>query len=256
MSAALIEPRSSILIGNSPSSQSFFNRLITAPVAPRETLYSSFIDTLAAASILLDSCFLFAAIDLMTACTDLYANRVAVFPQNLSAGIFVANQGITPMGGSAFIDTLVNPSLLTNFQQNSACCFFRLRGTNSPTNIFGNSSGTLSVTLSATGGHINWKINDHADGGISGNDAGAGSITDGFYILNRTSSTATALYKDGTQVAAVTQASAAIPNGTVTSSYNNGFTLSSLGFGASLSSGQITSLTNAEYAFCHAAGAV
>ena len=248
------------LTGVSPDSISFFKRLITWPSSvpsnPRETLYANLIDGLKTAGIALDCLFVFAAADFMTCCVDLVSNRVANWP--LGFGVFTADQGVSPQGSSAYLDLMFNPSTDgVNFQRDNASCFFWLLGTqNTPTNVLGNTSGILAVTLSVNAGHLNWKMNDHADGGIAGNDAGAGSITDGFYLLNRPSSSATALYENGSQVAAVSQASAEIPNGKPNLSSNNQFTVAILGFGASLPGDQITTLCNLCQTYLHAIGAV
>lgn len=251
MSAAAIVPRFDIR-GNSPAAQSYLDGLLTPPIAPRETLIAAVIDGFNAQGINCDACWLFAAADQGTAFKSLFGSPIRPnWP--VGFGVFTADKGMNPQGSSAYIETGFNPSTATNFTRNNGCCFFwPLNGT-SPGNILSNSAG-VAPTLTFSGGHILWKMNDGS--ATSGDDAGAIAYADGLYVLNRTASNAKTLDFNGSQIDSKTTASEAIPNGTIQCNVNNIYTCAILGFCQALTSGQRTALyTSILQPYMHGIGA-
>lgn len=155
---------------------------------------------------LLDYWGFLAADDTFGALRDLVARRQAV---NHSSAFTAAN-GFKGNGSSQWVDSGFDPSTMgVNFLQNSASIFVFNRTTTSSQNVaFGSEFSTNGQGLipprAADGGF--YQVNTGVAVGI------AVQASNGFWHCNRSSSTATQLYKNGTNIHSDTDTSNAIPS--------------------------------------------
>jgi hypothetical protein len=233
------------LNGNSP--QNFLNGLITPPTTARETLYRALVDGLVAAGIwaLLDVLFVFAAADHLTSVTDLVTgvNR-AFWP--VDDATFTVDQGMTPLGTTHYLDTGFNLSAGTNFQQNSASIFvWNLVSGTLPGEMIGtgvSSKNHISPCLTSNN-HTQWAINSS----IQVDSSGIATDAQGFWAMNRSGATASAIYQNGVQLATSNVASGAPDNKTLIFNGNNQYQIAVMGAGGSLNSTQLGASATASF---------
>lgn len=255
MPAATIVPRFDIR-GNSITAQGFFDRLLTPPIAPRETLYAALIDSLVAAGVwaILDVLYIFAAADLGTAFTNLISDSYrAVWPAGTCT--FTTDRGFTPNGSANYIDTGFNPASGTpNFQRNNASYLVWSLSAVVTAGVFDTPSQTISNQLQphrTSDGHSLWRIN-------TSNEDDAGSVTadaTGLFVVNRTASNASALYHGATSIGNSATESQPLINSNIICDTDNTVQLAAVGFGASLTSNQLSALNSALTTYMQGVGA-
>jgi hypothetical protein len=255
MSAGNIIVRDSTLTGNSPTVQGFLDRLLTPPIAPRETLYATLIDSLVAAGIwaILDALYIFAAADQGTAFTNLISDTYrATWP--VGACTFTANRGFTPNGASAYVDTGFNPSSATNYQRDSACYFVWNLAAAVSAGVFDTPNQTISNQVQphrTSGGHTLWRIN-------TSNEDDAGAVTSdatGLFVVNRTASNASSVDHNGSTVGSSATASQTLINANIICDTDTTAQLAVVGFGASLNNTQLGQIYSALLAYMQGVGA-
>lgn len=243
----------SSLNGNSAEAQQFFDRLISPPSLAFEGYYSTLIDALVTGGVwsLLDALWLHGTYHQTVALINLKsASFQATEPVDVSP--FTANSGFSPNGSPAGIEYGFNPSVGSrNFTRDNACWFLWNLPTSTNGNLFYLYGGT-QLTFSNGTSISGWGINnaDSLNGGVIPD-------TSGFWLANRTGASAAALYRNNAQVATSSASSAALTSATP---HNGGggdgsARIMVVGFGASLSAAQQTSLYNALLAWKTSVGA-
>jgi hypothetical protein len=240
--------------GFSAETQAFFDRLFTPPDASRAALYGDLIDSLVSAGIwdLLDCLYVFAAVDHLTALTNLIpAASDAIWPVQI--GNFASDKGVTPLGTPNYLDTGFNPSQAAHFAQNSASLFaWNLSFVFQPGYLLGSVENHISPSDRYTQDHTLWAINSATDldGGFAAPDPS------GFWLTSRTDATTSFLSRNGAQLAA--SSVRAIHPGTtnIIAASNNTYQLAAMGAGAGLTADQSSALFHALQQYLQSIGAV
>ena len=247
----------------SPQVQQFFDRLVTLPSSTVQGYYETLINSLVSGGVwsLLDALYILAAptedisfINLVSASWE--AHILVGTP----AG-FVAYQG-WPLGGAGgnYANTGFNFSTsVGHYSRNSALAggwtLTNTGGTANYQNILNEESGVsyLEAPLHWSDNHLYWAVNGGGEQVLSVDP----TDTRGWWIAQRTGSTASAIYQNNVQLATAATTSTAMINQNITIGQSGSVTnVAAAVFGQSLTTGQMTTLYNAVHAFLHSVGAV
>ena len=240
--------------GFSVQTQAFFDRLFTPPEADRAALYGDLIDSLVAAGVwdLLDCLYVFAAVDQLTALTNLVAEAPrAIWPVQL--GSFIPDNGLIPLGTSNYLDTGFNPSQALHFAQNSASLFaWNLTSTAQLGYMLGSAESHISPDDDLADNHTFWAINTapESDAGVVASDAS------GFWLTTRSDATTCQLSRNGAQLAASSAASVRPGTTNITAVNNNTCQLAVMGAGGALSADQSDALFNSLQSYLQSIGTI
>lgn len=237
--------------------QAVFRAFTTQPTAPRKAVINSLISSLKNAGLwsILDVLYIHAAADSQAALINW--KRPGTFTAALvNAPSFTADRGFTGNGSNAYIETGFNISTNgVNFTQNSACLIGWSRsGVGTSGAVVGSSSGKFNLDLNHWTNDATTSFLNTASGS---DDAG---LVPGLAVVSRTSSTAIALYKDGSSVASYSATSAAVANVTLRGLYaedvaTGSVQLMGMGLGGALTAGNVTNFNTAMQAYKTAVGA-
>lgn len=241
----------------STESQSFFDRLLTPPVKARKALYAALIDGLVVDGVWasLDVLYVCAAFDYGTALTNLVqtAYQATVYNSAGTAPSLTQDRGITGFGANGQILTLFNPSTASSpryVQDDAMVCVWNRTTTQINARI---------VAQFDAGGQIEivprWS-DGKAYHNLHGTEAGpsAGVDGSGFFLLQRTGASASALYRNDVPLGNNNTASSAPPNTQI--SFGMGaFEIAAMAIGKSLTAGQRTALYNRLQTYMTAVGA-
>lgn len=242
--------------GYSAQTQQFFDRLITLPSAWRQALYSNLIDALVAGGVWsnLDVLMVMAAEASGTAVTNLVSSS---FTPTLvtTAGIpvFTVDRGYTGAGVNSCISSNYNAATAGGFYaQNSAmiCCWNLTSAAHA--NPLWRTIANLNIECwpRYTGDLFLSMLNSSAtENSITNSDAS------GLCLTNRTASNAYTAERNNAILATYSTASVAPENGNLFFVMGP-FQGAAYAIGASLTTGQKTTLYNALQTYLHAVGAV
>lgn len=245
--------------GASPYVAQFYNRLLTPPSAAWDAIYQSFINGLVSDGIWsgLDGLFVLCAADSTTSLVDLTATGSLphVDYQGGVTGVFTPKVGWNPTGNLWFLQFGYSPSSQgVNFKQNDNSVFCYISQSTSST------SGQYFYELIETGTstqHTEVSMNYTLYSASSGSPFNMGPLSPetGFFLTQRTSSSAEAIYRNAVLVNSQSaKASVAIPIGEVTIRAN--ITRGILGYGKSLDGAGRTALNNRVQALLTAVAAL
>lgn len=201
--------------GNIPEAQQFFDRLLTPPTGQREALLNDTINELVLTGLWakLDALYFFAAATAQIALTNLLSDTAVAVPARggteTTATVFTTDRGVV-CSNLGYITTNFNPTNGGNYSLNDAMVFVALANngnTNGQAVIDDPLSGGL-VELAPARADMNSYVglnNTH----VQINGSGAAS---GFFLLQRTSSTALQLFKDNVSVGTATATATGVPN--------------------------------------------
>lgn len=144
-------------------------------------------------------------------------NPTASAATQVNAPTFTAKQGFNGDGSTKYINTNFNPNTQgINFTQNNACHYLYCRsaGTNATQYDAGNSNSVVPIcyndyALKWSDGKCYSVTNQNANNGTGGFTNASAA---GFWALNRTSSTATEIFKNAVSQKAWSETSNTIPN--------------------------------------------
>lgn len=239
----------------SAEAQQFFDRWMTPPTAEEESLYGTLIDGLVTDGIwdLLDQLVLFAAHDESIALTNL--KSVNFNPSVVGVVTWTANLGYIGSGIFDCIDSGFNPSTAGGNYTRDNAGFGIWVLTNSivtKQNVMLDSGSSVVLWPRFSNGPTNdafFRINGTSGLGAENTDSS------GFYVANRTSSTACALYRDGTAIVSGSDASVALPNAKIIATRDDRRT-AVLWIGASLDSTKRTAFRARLATYLTAVGAI
>ena len=242
--------------GVSSSVEQFFDRQIQIPSAADQATYSTLIDGLVADGVwpLLDTLLIIAAPTAGIACTNLVSsNFQASFSD--AQNNFTAYRGVTPSGTVSYLNTGFSPSAGVNFGQNS--------GLIGAWNLGTANGSALVITVANISFEIwpynssvmYWMVNSAAEDSVA-------NATDasGWFVANRTSSNATAAYRNNTLLKTTTTATVAPESSGVVLGYGVGaassWVIAAHAIGAGMTAPQMTSLYSRVQTCLHTFGAV
>jgi|HubBroStandDraft_2_1064218.scaffolds.fasta_scaffold03417_3 hypothetical protein len=240
--------------GIAPQVAQFFNRLQTLPSPANQLLYTNLINGLISDGIwsMLDVLCVAGgdpASSLINLVQQSYGGQAADVP-------FTPYQGFTLNGGTvSYISTQFNGSAGgTNFSQNSAMIAVgNLVGTQANQALLRTAADvSLEIWPEYSNGNALWMVN-----GASEAQAANPGDASGIFIASRTGSTASALYRNGTQLGTTAIASVSPENGILNVGYGGtaGWIASFWAIGAGLNSTQATALYNRINTYLTAIGA-
>jgi hypothetical protein len=225
-------------------------------------LYADAIDALVSAGIWakLDALYLFAAPDSSTALTNLKSSSFGITA--VSAPDFTADRGFNSDDGTGYLDTGFNPtSGSPHFTQNSACVFAWNRtnpGSVAPADAIGYVSGAAGLRI-----YVNFSGQTYfACNSNSSSNESSPSTTIALFSVNRTDSSNSQLYRNGTDVDDFPETSSAPNNENIvflkgeSGIANSAWELSAGGIGSSLNSTEQGELYDALLPYLQAVGAV
>lgn len=236
-------------------------RLSPSPDSTHKTHINTLIAALKSASVWskLDGFY----INCMASASQITENWVSSnYDQTNNGGTFTANSGVAGNGSSAYLSSTFNPSTATspNFQRDSAHLWaFSLTTAASAASYEVGSTSTSGWSLS-TG------RSDQANaprGGLNdtwGNYPAQANCK-GMYVLSRTSSSLTTMYKDGSSIGTSALASNAAPGSFAMAAlrYNTTYSdkaLAGWGFGGGLTSADVSAMSAAVIAYMTSRGAI
>lgn len=244
-------------------------RFPTAPTSGRTVTINNLIASLKTGAISgsniwnkLDALYIFAASDAEAARLNWIANtRNCTRVQPTTAIGFTADSGFTTNGTDNYLDTNHNPNTgggTWKFQQNTASlsvwCGTSGQDTNLTAGAFITSAGSTTINARSTTDTATWRVNQANFDTVS-------SITNGvgFYSANRTTSSATQLYKNGSSIGTGTQTSTTMVNdtfkfGRATTAGFSARLYQAGHFGQSLTANEQTDLYNAIRTYMTAVG--
>lgn len=211
---------------------------ITA-TSPRRKLYVALIDSLVEAGVWdsLDALWIFAAENRAAAKQNLVSSSytcVEAFNPT-----FIAYQGFTGNGTSAYLDTTFNPTTASSphFTQNNASMgVWSLTEASATPGMFGweDASDGARIRPRSTGNQFQWLTNQASQSSVSNNDGR------GWYSIDRDSSTTGAGYRYGALVASSSATSAAMNNATFKTHFTKTAQFSSATVAAAFIGGHMT----------------
>ena len=228
--------------------------MTTQPSATRATQINTLVKGLKDAGIWakLDMLQVYAAHDSQAARVDWkLPSRVATM---VNSPTFTTDRGFNGDGATSYVDSGFNLLGATNFTQNSACAGGWRRTSTGSTNAWlspiNGSRTQLSVQASQTGHRITTN---------AAVDNITRSPTAGFYVANRSATSATQLYLNGSSIGTGTTTSASILSGNLgigfTGSVYSADQIACILAGTSLTADEHTSLYNLINAYMTAVGA-
>ncbi len=237
--------------GNSVQSQQFYDRLLTAPTGTREAAYNALISGLndSGVSTLLDFLYVFAAADYMSASINLISGASYAATVN-QVGPYLADRYI---GASNILDFGFNPSVATKFSRNSASLFaWNLNTTAIPGYMIGSQTDEshISPYNNNVSNHTLWAINSasEVDSGAIVSDAS------GFWLVNRTASTVSSIWRNNSQIATSSVASINPTNASMRASSNAH--IAAVGAGSGLTTQLMSALYNSLSQYLQTVGAI
>jgi hypothetical protein len=242
--------------GNSAAVQQFFNRLVTLPTASRQALYANLINALVSGGVwAFGDALWVAGNDAATTLTNLINGTTTAAISGVPT--FTANRGFTCNSSVNIITTNFNPSTGgQNFTQNSGSLgAWELTSFTPASEIdfirtVGGANEYVYVTTGPSGGAIL-----SSTGFVVGTSTG----TTGWFFGDRSSSSLQTVYQNNSSLATNATASQAPENGVLLwwgNAAGGGQQHAAIWFGASLTTGQQTTLYNALQTYLHALGAV
>jgi hypothetical protein len=237
----------------------FFDRLVTMPSAARQNVYATLIDALVSAGVWakLDALFLYASADSATSLTNLVQEPHRGFLDvSTGAPTFTVDRGWSANGAAGFtsVNTNFNPSTAGgNYTQNDAMlCAWQAGVTQENaaliTNTLNDSKSEIFPRWSD--GKTYWAINGNGTE-IASTAPANGS---GFWLAQRTGTSACEIHNNDILIGTSSNASAALDNSfIVVNPVAN--TAACLGIGGSLSADQQTAFYNAVHAYMISVGA-
>lgn len=244
------------LNGNSPTSQQFFDRLLTPPTVVREALYSDLINSLVSTGVWskLDVLYLFAATDIGTALVNLVSGKYQAFLTLLNnLPSFVADRGFTGANLS-LIESGFSPSTATaaNYQLNDAMVMAAI-DTSLSLDQFDHAIALSADIATWISPRNNSDLAKFAVNCASFQNVTNSGAQSGIWLAQRTSSSASELFRDNSSIGTSAIASSALPSGNLRS--GSAYQLTAFAAGASLNSGQRGALQSAIAAYMAAVGA-
>jgi hypothetical protein len=240
----------------------FFARLATKPSNARAAAYDTLIGALVAGGVWaqLDVAYDLAGNDTPTKLTNLVSASFTATAVN--SPTFTPNQGVAGNGTSSYLNTNYDPSTATNFTRNSAhiaAWNMTSRGAIGKY-LCGRYSGTSEILLAPhfTGPATYCRLNE-------GTAAFADTVSNGFFVASRTTSTLDTGYLNGASFGTKTNATVAMVSGNIfiCGSNNAGAvflpTTDQVAFfsaGGGLTSTQVTAYYNAVHAYLQAVAGV
>lgn len=252
-------------LGGSPFSaevSQFFSRLETQPTSARKTLYATMIDAIVTAGVWskTDALYLFAAADAPTALVNLKSSSFTATATN--SPTFTVDRGYAGNGTDSVVNTNFNPTTAPspNFTQNSAHmgAWVLTNRAGASAAVIGNASADAGCNIypffTDTAGYLRLNDNVEAEGFSSGG-------SNGFFLANRSSSSARQGYKNGVSLGAYAantskspiNADIAVGRGGITFSTDQ---VSAAILGGSLNATEQLALYNALLAYLQGVGAV
>lgn len=239
----------------------YFDRLLVSPDDSYGAKYCTFIDALVSGGVWsrLDGLYVFATFTEQT----YFSNFSFISHQNLISSLypgeingaanFLVNRGWLGTGGFDTIKIRWSPSMGINYQQNDACVFgWNLTATKFLQEFWSTQSADVGLLpYYDTTNRTEWRINQAAYDFVTNTLGGS----DGLWVVNRTSANATSMYRNGVLSGTSTTASQA-PTTNFLYCPTGNYRAAIVGFGASLSGGQITALYNACRAYLVDVGAL
>lgn len=260
---AVIGRRAAVLGGGfDASSQAIFDAFTTPPTDARKTAINNFVVALKAAGVwsLGDVLGVYAAADSQAAIVNW--KNPGTFNGSASSVTFTADRGFTGDGGAGVVDHSFNPTTAPtpNFTQDSASLGIWVLTSRAGAALpdAGNASAAtgLNIYPRFTDDNTYLRVNDASEtGGFAVADSA------GFYVGNRSSSSARQGYRNGASVGTYgASTSQALINASIVAGRGgSNFTtdqFSILWIGGSLTSGQVASFYSAALAYMQAVGAV
>lgn len=204
--------------GPSAEAQQFFDRLLTPPNSAREALYSALIDGLVADGVWakLDVLNVCCAFDEATALANLkQSSYLSSREQSAGAATFTADQGWSAGSVLKRVTTNFNPSTASapNFTRNDGMvgCWIYSTGTVGQNAMgigdAGADIGTIEIYPKYNSTDAYFALNNPPD-----TTATAGADSSGFFLVQRTASGASAMYRNDSSIGTSAVASAAVSN--------------------------------------------
>ncbi len=238
----------------SPQASQFFARLATQPTSARKTLYAACIDALVAADVWtrLDVLYVLAAADASTAKANLVSSSYTLTPVN--SPTFTVDKGYTGNGSTQELTTGLADNAAAQYAQNSAHI--------SIWDLTVRAGAAQTPVGASSDAHIYTRFGD--DNTYCRIQGGGGNATvsanEGFTLGNRSGANADQVYKNGSQIASLSDGSVPLTADTFSILRAPGVAYSSdqiaaVSIGSSLSSGRVTALYNALHTYLTAVGA-
>lgn len=235
-------------VPNSAEAQQFFDRLLTPPTTEREALYNALIDGLVADGVWakLDVLNVCCAFDEATALANLVqTSYLSSREQSAGAAVFTADQGWSAGSVLKRVTTNFNPSTASSpkFTRNDAMvgCWIYSTGTVGQNAMgIGNAGadiGTIEIYPKYNSTDAYFALNNPPD-----TTATAGANSSGFFLVQRTASNASAMYRNDSSIGTSSVASTALSNANIFVRCEH--STRAYVVGASLTSGQRTALYN------------
>lgn len=232
--------------GNSAEVQQFFDRLLTPPTSAREALYAALIDGLVADGVWakLDVLNVCCAFDEATALANLVqTSYLSSREQSAGAATFTADQGWSAGSVLRRVTTNFNPSTASspNFTRNDGMVALWIYSTATVTQNamgIGNAGtdiGTVELYPKYNSTDAYFALNNPPD-----TTATAGADSSGFFIVQRTASNASAMYRNDGLIGSASVASTAVSNAKIFVRCEH--STRAYAVGASLTAGQRTAL--------------
>lgn len=242
------------IAGNSAEVQQFFDRLITLPSAPRQTLYANLIDGLVSDGVwaALDDLKIIAAANVATAMINLKSS--SYLGTLIGTPTFTVDRGILGTASTVTcMDMGFNPANGVLYTRNDSFLGgWSLTATQINSTLFLSPSGDTKITIFPrwSDGIAYNEING------TGVDAGpaAGADCSGWFHLQRTGSNATELFRNNVSLGTSVLASGAVINETLRTAFK--YQMSVLAAGRSMNSTLRTALFNRLTTYLTAVGAV
>ena len=195
-----------------------FARMTVQPDATRKGLINTLILALKAGGSWAkrDAIYVMAAHDAQASRRNWIADQYNLTA--VSGPVFTADRGYAGDGSGAYLDTTLNPAtaVSSKLTQNSASVAVwnrSARAANATVQLGAQNSATSVI-------YIQTRFNGDLFTGFLNNttpgDTVANTVSNGFYAVNRSTSTALQLYKNNASVLAATKASVAPPSATIT----------------------------------------
>jgi len=215
---------------NSAEAQAYFNRLVPYPTAPREVIFSTFVDALVDAGMgsAFDFIFINCQDNITNALTNVWStNYQGRIFQNTSGLTFTANRGFSAGASGHNVDTTFNPTTATGakYTLNNASVFYWGHsadgaGPIAAQAVYAAAEGAGETILPQLEWLPKW-TGGAPDAGLNINCAtpvyAANNVGyNRFNIIQRESSTVSKYYgDDNTAILTSSQTSTALPNGSI-----------------------------------------